>query len=1300
MPTLIEFLRNNSLEALSLSADFVQRLKNAGIVSLIDLFSSLQMHKFGKSPGLKGWDQKDIDVLNHALNEFFAEKGVGKTQKARETVSVSTSRLSESVPKSAMQSQIVIDKSYFHILGGDLLEHEAIVRSKIRNIDLIGELTISKNNLDTLAVFFRRIFGKHSTTTALDAIENGAPISFALFLVAQGVYGYAGGDYWTSVNNALEQSNHQHFGQVFERIIRKNHLPVFEELQKKSAKYVSLILAHGGIPLYSLDDYFSNLVLPSIIRPQYSDLNGQELIDALLSSSAVVTTDKPVTHFLEFGGRVALDVFNRSRQMLIQWQNSQTIPESEEIGLPNHMVDHFQNWVEKQGNTVSAQKTSRNRLKKPEFCLDPWGTGIFLRLPSQSVSIFDSNNCEWHIQSGENFQKIAVAQNALGVTQEITLRLDVISNSYWVKFVQDKKEYEWLFKMPGSIFIFNPDTGTLQTRITNAETWLVYPKYLEIGIRDGDGFQTEELPSLPGTWYNMRAEGWDFTLSRKIVFASENSEQEFEILHQEVFRHPVLSGGNLLKTNLDEKITDGMVYIGRPPEIQIPIVENAYAEDILSRWRITIRPVGYADPEDARSTQLNDLSSTAFLITPENISIQLAHKKLLGSRPIGTFEIAMVGPLGQDINFTVTCLPECEFEGLDQLNIPSRMGALEVPLKLHLGIMDLLQSPDEMSGVKIQNSRPGIYTLLVPKHKSRVKLQIVREYHEDEIIVPIEIRVLRLRWRLVTQDILPNWSDELLNVPVPFFLQQTSPLLIVSLPGMKKSVPTLWLRMLDINLNEMMKIFPASRSKNHVGDFWRFDLNVLKTTLNESATPIVRLELVAENDSRESIFELPVVSFTRAINMHDIKATVSEEENQKILRLTWKERTTLENRTLFFWPLWRPWETPRMIRIPDDAKQCLDIVLSESSWEGGEYRLSFAVVDPWVNSKPSIVPPQAGGEGTYDFNLMSNNRISLLMESAQSFSDRLELAIISANQVGLGTVAPEIHWCIKNIRFASAQQVLVLKDHLEDTDQQALLKELGENIISPGVLAGLIESVENENMEPKQVGALLKYAPPSSSWTDSACELLFDFDDQYWRIEALRGLVMKKPQKAVKGALSLIKNGAIAIEDAVELLYENGPKVVEQIQSGYPKNQIAKKILGLLEIYNPSSGLPMVRPGTWFRTDAGWGKIENIQDAVSRLSVDEFIENEGVFKLSVMMHIELDPTFQGERATIDMKEKTISFPRAKQCYVCDHCQGFITAGRELYRSHIAIEHPGKYPSPPNGKTSFPYTFLEFDHSRK
>jgi hypothetical protein len=255
-------------------------------------------------------------------------------------------------------------------------------------------------------------------------------------------------------------------------------------------------------------------------------------------------------------------------------------------------------------------------------------------------------------------------------------------------------------------------------------------------------------------------------------------------------------------------------------------------------------------------------------------------------------------------------------------------------------------------------------------------------------------------------------------------------------------------------------------------------------------------------------------------------------------------------------------------------------------------------------------------------------------------------------------------------------------------------------VLFANILDTLLNEIKMGKLTSSDVASILDYTPPINEWDISSCELLLKFDNRRWRSKALQFLISKKPELAAGETLSMIKKGLLDIEDAVELMFENRPRIIEMYKTDYPNDGTAKKIVEFLQIYNPYSGLPMVRVGSWVRTDAGWGKIESIQDMSTRTSVEEFMEGQGVYKLVVQLHIDIDFALKGERAVIDMREKTLAFQRAKSTYICDHCQEFMSTHRDIYKTHITRIHPGKYPTAPSKQTMFVYTFLEFDHSRK
>ena len=1308
MANLIDFLKNNPVSVLHLPVHLEDQLRKRDCHSLLDLFSGLQLFKAGKTSLLSGMESEDVVKINLILKDHLVESGLSRNSAKPPGVPPSKEQIKQ-IPSSALvlspQKRPEIppaENPYLQIVGARLLEYESVFRNKLRNIDLVGEILLTRDEVDELSGSFRRIFSKNPSTKALDIVERCLPSSFIVYLVAQGVYGYNGGDYWTAVGIALDHSTDSRFGQLFERIIKRYNLSVFEELQEKSSRYISLILAHGGIPVYSLDDYFNNLILPSIMRPQYSSLEGSDLVDALLASSLVINTDKPVIHFLEYGGRVAQDIFNRSRRLVLAWQRTQIVPSPGEIGLPGHMVDFFAEWVKDQDSSAAAIRSPRKSLKRPELCFDPWGIGVFLKLPMQSMPLLDSEISEWEVEFGDVRQNIPVQVDAQGWTQEITLRVIAPADSYTVKFLMGQKEFVWKFNTPDMIFFFDPDKATLLARPLSGETWILYPRQLEAKVTEGDGTQIEDLPTLPGAWYKLKIEGWDLANASKLSVAQNGMVyKSFDIKKYEHFSPPTLVNGKLLETNLGDGDTVP-IYIGKPPILRIPIVTGTNPEEYLKRWRISVKSIGFAAPDlqVQSQIQISELRDSAIILNINCIEIRLEHKSLLTKRPIGTFEVSAYGPLGNDKIFVFSIIPECTVSDLNELYIPGRDGAPEVQLSIDLNLIDILQYAGTTPNLRIQNNRPGKYSIIAHPDICRLDLQIVREYLGDEIIVPFSLRVRRLRWRLVMQDVLEKWSDDLLNVAISSFLNWTSPLLIISLPGVQPHSVNLYLRLLDINGTELVRIQSAPKSVRHPSDFWRFDLSVLRGNLRETSVPIMRLELIGDGVATDQVIALPVVSFTQTIDIKRVTVQVDELAEQYKLKVSWAELTHLQHRNIHIWSLWRPWQSVLSLPVPDNAIGYIEFPLTKDQLVGGNYRLGFAIVDPWVGDGPPAIPPEIGSSWTTDFEISVTERLASLKTHANGFSEHLEFALADALRTNSIELDTELRWCCRNVRLANGQQVLILYQYLKRSGQETLLKLLGENVIAPSILAQLIGNVQDAIIPVNDVADMLKYAPPPSEWTDSACELIFDFEDQRWRINALRGLVIKKPPKAIKHALSLIRSGSITLEDAVELLYENKPNVIEPLKYGYPKNATAQKLLDLLSLYNPHTGLPTVRPGTWVRTNAGWGKIEEILDPITHGYVEEFMENQGAFKLFVRMHIEIDPSFEGERAVIDMQKKTVTFPRARQVFCCKHCQDFVTANRDMYRTHMSIMHSGKYPTPPISDPVISLEIIEFNHSRK
>jgi len=254
---------------------------------------------------------------------------------------------------------------------------------------------------------------------------------------------------------------------------------------------------------------------------------------------------------------------------------------------------------------------------------------------------------------------------------------------------------------------------------------------------------------------------------------------------------------------------------------------------------------------------------------------------------------------------------------------------------------------------------------------------------------------------------------------------------------------------------------------------------------------------------------------------------------------------------------------------------------------------------------------------------------------------------------------------------------------------------LGEQIIKPEILRRLYEDMRDGEITFSEFTSILAIVPNSKNWSVPACETLVQLEDPKIRFKALVQLVAKDIAKAVNWILKLIQQSRLSLEDAVELLYEEKPAVITLLKKN-KIDPIEEQLLHLLSLYNPYSGLPVIRVGSWVLTNAGWGRIEEILDPRTKISVDSFLEGEGKYILSVSLHIYESYDLSGEKALINMMSNEIIFPRANRIFICQYCQEFVTTKVEIFKSHLSAAHGNALPSSSIGGNVVPLSSIQFN----
>jgi len=1345
---LFELLRSANIEDLDLPSNIAQKLRDQNQADCQKIYAAIQVYKTLHKCSLTGLTDEEIGILDQKFTDLFVANGLmkRKTAAVRPAAGATSKQQSVVVDRKQMTRPAVPTASNTRQMPektkpvncsktrpenrlekmsepapttsgsnpqSPLIAWENRLLPQLRKVELVGEIPVTKEDVEEISLLFSRVFNNRSEQAALDAIERNCPATFLVFMVGQGIFGYNCGDFWLAYEQALHRSiNHSAFGKLFEKLLERFEKQQFCDLQERSFRYVSLVLAHSGIPIYCLKDFFSNIVQKGTLHPQLFALEGEELVEEILKHKTyTANTDQPILNFLEFGGRTAADLLDRSRKLLLAWQQTQLVLSPEDAGLPAHITEYFSVWTRE--NAFSLQERGpRTRLKRPQLSLQPWGLGIYLLLPSQPVSALGMNNIYWSVEAGSyKEEKIIVRTKPKGdqnETREITLRLSEVPENIVVNFFQGGNDFDWKingYSPDNPILAFDPTTGYIQNHILARETWLLYPDDISLTILAGEGSLLEVLPDLPGEWSQYKLECWDLTSVQRLGLTRNGQLSWKDIRCQERLPQPTLEGGKIVPTDQEETLIP--TYVGSPPSLRIPINRSEDLQTELSRWQIWVESVGTAAPDLTYKTSLANLAETICVVRDNIALIQLESPQFLDHKPVGTYHIAIKGPLGRDATLSFQILPEFDVTGLKDLYIPDcDRGPEDVSFSVWTSLLDSLDSLNSADGIEIKTEKPGSHHILVPAEISSVGLVIRRETLSHHFIqVPIYFRIKRLRWRLVGDNgMVENWTQKHSTLSIPDLIQEESPLLIIDLPGNDAGNLSLDLNLLDIQGHIIQQIKSVDHSVKSVNRFWRFDLSKIKHSVEMNDSPIFRLDLVVNNVTKgENEFNLPVMVFTQEIQISQfITEAYSSSEHYHLL-VTWKEKKPLQSRALILWSLFCPWQAPIIEKIPDSVCEEYEFSISKTDHAEGIYRMQMVVVDPWAHSPPPPYPPASGLPGCHDVELSSPKECLKKLDQeitstpdrfTTQFSHRIEISLIRQYMGETQESYHDLEVCCQNLLSASPRKILTLKTILDQIHSDKLGKEFGDHVVLPEVLNRLYSGMIGDEITLSEFTSILKYAPHSKDWPAATCEILVQLEDPKIRFRALIQLVAQDIDKAVIWITRLLQQSRLSYEDATELLFEEKPKATERLRT-LKDDAIALQLLELLNRYNLFTGLPVVKVGNWVLTNAGWGKINGIVDPVTRISIDSFLENDGKYLLSVALHINESRDLEGEKALINMVTNEIIFPRAKQVFICNHCPEFATIQIELFKNHLSAAHENALISPGEHKSTIPLTSIQF-----
>ncbi len=807
---------------------------------------------------------------------------------------------------------------------------EADLAPQVRQIELLGEITLSLAETQQLGGQLGRFIAARHHRGVLEtreAINKTCPCAFAVLLVAQGVHdSNAENGFWPDLDHVLGQKLntnwHRQFGLLFEEILQINNLSLFPDAG--GYRYVSLILLHGGIPNYSLPDYFYHLLRPAVTQTDLAGLPPSDLIDEWLHhGSGRYFIDKPVLRFLEFGGQVAVDFVERSLELAHEYLERGLVPAAEEVGLPHRVIEGFHHWLTENQDfgrsEISRRKRTGLRLRRPEIRLDPWGEGISLDLMPQQIPAKESQaRLDWEIKlDGELETTLPLRLQRLGYNLQTpfeTLVLERAIASCEVALLFDNQARRtWSFDLDSPLLVFDPANHTLlrwKNSLPARPLWLLYPHDADLEI-SGSARKADEFPPLPWGWAGLKGEEWDLSqTSRLTLHRDEQPLFTVPVRADDMAQRPHLVEGTrhqtftLIKTPL---------YLGSPPVLRIPLVGRSNPDEELNRWRLTLHNAWPAVPaQNLRRVPLSELSHQ--LTHQENyVDLRLAGPTLLGATPMGSYTIRMRGPLGRDAELPLRLMPHLSLSGHEPLYLPDpNAGPLDIELLVETqpGIELEAQADDTPCRVQLmeQQDERWLYQVIVPPKLTEARLTAVMAQPDSESVrVPLHVPLRRLRWTLTGDTARVdsqrlNWSGRIIKQSLDALEQTDAPVLFVDL-GPSGEVDasaqaTLGLSLVDLEGQELQQMYLTRPLRDPDSVVWRFELSAFLDTIRHNPSPVLRFSLKYQGD--EGLVDLPVLNITRSMQVEQAQVTVQETGPATTVNVNWHEPARLRHRRVRF----------------------------------------------------------------------------------------------------------------------------------------------------------------------------------------------------------------------------------------------------------------------------------------------------------------------------------------------------------------------------------------------------------------
>ena len=690
--------------------------------------------------------------------------------------------------------------------GMSLADLDKTLEAYCSHITLLSEIPITRSDVEEIGRHLRALIHR-SHVNELRQLFARHRCTWIVFMAAVAARNDDRG-YWNALGNFLGVSGQElqqaRLGPAFLDAVRSLGLPDFADAGGYTN--VTPIRLHGGIPAYSLPDFFEFLVLPAVQDRKYLGKTPAEQIKALLSQSTVTLwVDSPVRNYLSYGGEIAEGFFQSCVTMARKWLGDGDLPSPQVLGLPNYVVNAFRSFMENR-----LQTKGKKRLRSPRLLLDPFSSiELFrLELPPQPV---DADRAAWRhswkirmvedethylrpLEESVRVRRIGYDQTTEPRSVPLELPPGQVRIELWAAApAEDHPVTEMLGRWtvnlappPGQVplLAFRPPGGQVvqsDEGLPAEVLWLLYPRTAKLSLV-GTGRCRQQFADMLGDWADWKIEEWNLTKTESLVVEVEFSTWPLTVRSE--VQEPRFEGGLLLEAT--SNVDDIPFYVGGPPKIWFPRSACRSLPEELNTWCVSVCS-RWATAPLLPESEPRPISSWATSVLHNDSGIELPLAAILGSRPMGQYVVTIKGPQHLSMERRLRIWPEVALHDWQPYYLPGAQGAetvvfsLTVPPEHHVSVQ-----PGAEGVTVVQGPVAGSYSVSVSQEKVEAPLFLEAPQGGNEPVrLAIHLNVPRLRWKLTTDQTIGEWSTAPIRLPVDRLLQSQASYLTLELGTMQ-----------------------------------------------------------------------------------------------------------------------------------------------------------------------------------------------------------------------------------------------------------------------------------------------------------------------------------------------------------------------------------------------------------------------------------------------------------------------------------------------------------------------------------